>query len=217
VFFEIGPIDPVKLGLVASINRPGGNVTGVGFRAPDVAAKRLELLSQLVPDATTFAYLNGGPGFLAFREESEALVQAAASVGRQLVFVECRNPLRELDACFASLAQRKAGGVVVSSIPPFGASMDKIIALAAEHRMPAIYPFRPFVVRGGLASYEASFDDSLYLAAGLVGRILNGTPPADLPVRETTKFEFTLNLKTAKELGLTVPSHLLVFASEVIE
>jgi putative tryptophan/tyrosine transport system substrate-binding protein len=215
VFFNIGS-DPVKLGLVASISRPGGNVTGVGFDNAQLAGKRLDLLCQLVPSAGTVAYLNGGPGLLSFEEESEVLRNAAASLGRQLIFVECLNP-REIDACFTTLVQRGAGAVTVASIPAFGSIASRIVALAAQYNIPAVYPGRGFALRGGLMSYAGDPTDNVRIASSMVGQILNGAKPADLPVRRSSKFDLIINLKTAKALGLSVPPALLAFADEVIE
>jgi ABC-type uncharacterized transport system substrate-binding protein len=212
VFFSIGG-DPVELGLVASINRPGANVTGVGFDNPSI--KRLDLLCQVVPTATTIAYLSGGPGFLAFKAERPELIAAAGVLGRQLVDVECpsRDKLRK---SFESVIESGAGAVIVSSIPLFGNNLDEVISLAALHKIPAMYPGRLFAVRGGLMSYTEDLSDNFRIAAGLVGEILKGAKPADLPVRNSSKFDFVINLKTAKQLGLEVPQRLLVFANELI-
>jgi ABC-type uncharacterized transport system substrate-binding protein len=215
VFFNIGS-DPVRLGLVASISRPMGNVTGVGFDRAQLAAKRLDLLCHLVPSIGTIAYLNGGPVFLSFEEESQALVNAAASLGRQLIFVECRNPL-EIDACFTTLVQRGAGAVIVAAIPTFGSIAGRIIALTSQHNIPAAYPGRRYALRGGLMSYTEDFADQAHIAANMVGQILNGTMPANLPVRRSSKFDLVINLKTAKALGLTVPETLTATADTVIE
>jgi putative tryptophan/tyrosine transport system substrate-binding protein len=212
VFCGIGG-DPVELGLVDSINRPGANITGAGFDSPVV--KRLDLLCQLVPAATTIAYLSGGPSFLAYKTERPKLIAAAGALRRQLVDVECpsRDKLRQ---SFESVIDSGAGAVIVSAIPPFVNSVDEVISLAALHKIPASYPGRGFAVRGGLMSYSEDIADSFRIAVGLVGEILKGAKPADLPVRNSSKFDFVINLKTAKQLGLEVPERLLVFANELI-
>jgi putative ABC transport system substrate-binding protein len=215
VFFNIGS-DPVKLGLVASINRPGGNVTGAGFDTPQLGAKRLDLLCQLVPTAATVAYLTQGQGLLSFEEEKNSLVAAAGALGRQLIIVECRTGA-ELGQSFATVVERGAGAVTVASMPLFGANAEAVVSFAAQYRIPAMYPGRGFALRGGLMSYTNDGADEIRIAAGLVGQILNGVMPADLPVRNSTKFDFIINLKTAKALGLTMPPSLLAAANEVIE
>jgi putative ABC transport system substrate-binding protein len=213
VFLSIGSLDPVELGLVASINRPGANVTGVGF---DSSVKRLDLLCQFVPAATTIAYLSGGPGFFSFKSERAELIAAAGALGRQLVDVECPSK-DKLRKSFENVIESGAGAVIVSAIPLFGNNLDDVISLAALHKIPAMYPGRAFALRGGLMSYTADLSDNLRIAAGLVGEILKGAKPADLPVRNSSKFDFVVNLKTAKQLGLEVPQRLLVFANELIE
>jgi putative ABC transport system substrate-binding protein len=215
VFFNIGS-DPVKLGLIASINRPGGNVTGASFDTPQLAAKRLDLLCQLVPTAGTVAYLTGGPRFLSFEEEKNSLDAAAGALGRQLIIVEF-YPGDELMRAFATVVERGAGAVTIASMPLFGGNADALVSFAAQYKIPTMYPGRGFVRRGGLISYDGDFADEIRIAAGLVGQILNGATPADLPVRRSTKFDLVINLKTAKQLGLKVPQHLLAFADEVIE
>ena len=213
VFFGIGA-DPVELGLVTSISRPDANVTGVGFN--NTSAKSLDLLSQLVPAVTTIAYLSGGPSFLSFKVERPELIAAAGALGRQLVDVECLS-LDKLRKSFESIIGSGAGAVIVSAIPPFANHMDEIISLANLHKIPAMYPSRPFAVRGGLMSYSQDLVDSFRIAVGLVGEILKGAKPADLPVRNSSKFDLVINLKTAKALGLTIPETLLATADEVIQ
>jgi len=215
VFFNIGS-DPVKLGLVASINRPGGNVTGASFDTPQLAAKRLDLLCQAVPSAATVAYLTGGPSWLSFEEEKNSLVAAASALGRQLIVVECRTGA-ELGQSLATVVERGAGAVTVASVPLFGANADVVVSFAAQYKIPAMYPGRGFALRGGLMSYTINGADEIRIAAGLVGQILNGVMPTDLPVRNSTKFDFIINLKTAKALGFTMPPSLLAAADEVIE
>jgi putative ABC transport system substrate-binding protein len=209
VFFAIGS-DPVTLGLVATINRPGGNVTGASFDNPQIAVKSLELLCQLVPSAETIAYLSNGPTLLSFEERKNALVAAAGALRRQLIFVECRNN-DGLRASFATIVERGAGAIIPGTL--FGVSADAILSLASQYKIPV----SGFAPRGGLMSYTSDFADQTRIAAALVGQILKGAMPADLPVRRSSKFHFIINLKTAKALGLTIPETLLATADEVIE
>jgi len=207
--------DPVKLGLVASVNRPEANVTGVGFGFDDIVAKKVELLCQLVPTATKIAYLSGGPFWLAFRMERPIVIAAADTLSRQLIEVEC--PSKEaLGESFGTMIERGASAVIISAIPLFSNNADEIVRLAERHKIPAIYTGRQYVLRGGLMSYTPDFQERFQMAVGLVGEILKGAKPADLPVRNPNKFDFIINLKTAKQLGLQIPPHLLVFANELI-
>jgi putative tryptophan/tyrosine transport system substrate-binding protein len=210
VFSFIGS-DPVTLGLVASLNRPGGNVTGATFDSPQLAAKRLDLLCQLVPTGGTVAYLARSRTFLSFEEQKNSLAAAAGALGRQLIVVECPSD-DELGNAFATVVERGAGAVVVG--PLIG---TKVVPFAAQYRIPATYTDRSFALRGVLMSYNRDPADEIRIAASLVGQILNGAVPANLPVRISTKFNFVINLKTAKELGLDVPNTLLALADEVIE
>jgi putative ABC transport system substrate-binding protein len=209
VFFNIGS-DPVTLGLVASINRPGGNVTGASFDNPQIAVKGLELLYQLVPTAETIAYLSNGPTLLSFEERKNALVAAAGALRRQLIFVECRSN-DGLGASFATIVESGAGAIIAGTL--FGVRADAILSLASQYKIPV----SGFAPRGGLMSYTTDFADQTRIAAALVGQILKGAMPADLPVRRSSKFHFIINLKTAKALGLTIPETLLATADEVIE
>ena len=209
VFFAIGS-DPETLGLVASINRPGGNVTGASFDNPQIAAKGLELLRELVPTAETIAYLSNGPALLSFEERKNALVAAASALRRQLIFVECRSN-DGLGASFATIVESGAGAIIAGTL--FGVSAKAILALASHYRIPV----SGFARQGGLMSYTTDIADQTRIAAALVGQILKGAMPADLPVRRSSKFHFIINLKTAKALGLTIPETLLAAADEVIE
>jgi putative ABC transport system substrate-binding protein len=207
--------DPVADDLVTSLNRPGGNFTGVFFIAATLGAKRLELLRQLVPDAATLAFLvrpNTG--------ESEAervdVQNAAQAIGQRLVVVDVTSE-GEFEAAFATFLQRGAGGLIVGSGPFLTSHGERIVALATRHRLPAIYPLREFVSVGGAMSYGASISDAYRQAGIYAGRIVKGDKPADLPVMQSTKFELVINLKTAKALALTVPDRLLALADEVIE
>lgn len=207
--------DPVRDGLVGSLNRPGGNVTGVTFFAGLLGAKRLELLRQLVPKAATVALLvnPGGPDAEAARQDAQAAAQAT---GLQFMSLDVGSD-RDIERAFATFVERGAQALQFGSGAFFNSHREFIVALAAQYRIPAIYNWREAVAAGGLMSYAASITDA-YRQAGLyAGRILKGEKPADLPVMQPTKFEFVLNLKTAKALGLDVPDRLLALADEVIE
>jgi putative ABC transport system substrate-binding protein len=212
VFYTGG--DPVEAGLVASLNRPGGNVTGVSFFGNVLGPKRLELLRKLMPPATIIAMLvNPSPDAKPERRDVEA---AARAIGQQLIIVDVSSD-RDIDTAFATFAQRDVGALFVGT----GAFMinhrELLVALAARHALPASYALRESVEAGGLMSYAPSFPDALRQVGAYTGRILNGEKPADLPVIRPTKFEFVINLKTAKALGLEVPAQLLAIADEVIE
>jgi len=212
VFYGIA--DPVKLGLVTSLNRPEANVTGVGT-GDIIIEKKVELLCQIVPTATKIAYLSGGPYWIAFREERPIVIAAADRLNRQLIEVEC--PSKDaLGESFATMIERGASAVIISSIPLFNNNADEIVRLAERHKIPAMCPGREYVLRGGLMSYTFDAQEGFQIAVGLVGEILKGAKPADLPVRNPNKFDFVINLKTAKQLGLEIPPHLLVFANELI-
>ena len=209
-------VDPVKVGLVASLNRPGGNVTGLTYLANELAAKQIQFLQELVPSVTTVAYLTGGQQFTSVREDTRSLVAEAHALGRKLIVLECRND-RELDAALLTLAGRPAEVLLVSLFPLAWNHRHKIVALAAEHKIPAIYPGIAFVEAGGLMSYAAGGRFLRQVATDYVGKILKGAKPADLPIQLPTKFELAINLKTAKALGIEVPPVLLATADEVIE
>jgi putative tryptophan/tyrosine transport system substrate-binding protein len=214
-------IDPVDYGLVASLNRPGGNLTGASNLSVELTPKRLELLHELVPMATTIAFLfnptnpstrapdNPGPTLTALRV-------AARSLGLQIVVLQASSE-RDFDAVFASLLQLRAGALLMPSDPFFNSHTEQLAALTVQHSVPSMYPNRDFAEAGGLASYGASEGDSFRLAGIYTGRVLRGEKPADLPVQQSTKVEMIINLKTAKALGLTVPLALLTRADEVIE
>jgi len=207
--------DPVKDGFVASLNRPGGNVTGAVFIQGVLGAKRLEQLRQIVPKATTIAVLINPNSAEAEAERSD--VQAAAqALGQPLIILDVSND-RDIDAAFATFVQRGAGALLVGTGSFTYSHRERIVAMAARHALPASYGLREFADAGGLMSYAASITDAYRQAGIYTGRILKGEKPADLPVMQSTKFEFVINLKTAKTLGLTVPQSLLVAADEVIE
>ena len=207
--------DPVKDGLVASLNRPGGNITGVSWLGAQVGAKRLELLRQIVPKTTTIGMLEdlNSPGTEAERTDVQAAAQA---IGLQLIIIDVNND-RDIETAIASFVQRGAGALLVGAGAFLTSKRESIAALAARHAIPAMYVEREGAVAGGLMSYGPSQSEAYRQAGIYAGRILKGEKPADLPVMQSTKFEFVLNLKTAKALGLTVPMIVQMTADEVIE
>jgi putative ABC transport system substrate-binding protein len=207
--------DPVQLGLVASLNRPGGNVTGVSFITMELGAKRLGLLRELRPGATRIATLVDPKWPPTERFVSD--VRAAASASGQQIEVLYVGSEREFESAFRTLVQRGAGALVSGTGGFLVTHAERIVALAARHRIPAIYGEREAVVAGGLMSYAPSIPDAYRQVGIYAGRILKGEKPRDLPVMLTTKFELVINLNTAKALGLIVPSSLLAIADEVIE
>jgi putative tryptophan/tyrosine transport system substrate-binding protein len=215
IVFEIG-FDPIPVGLVASLNPPSGNLTGVTNLGVEVGARQLRLLHELVPTATTIALLVNPID----RTLAEALLheglQAAGALGLQLHVLHASTE-SDFDTVFATLAQRRAGALVIGADSLFTGRSKQLAALAGRYAIPASCHFREFVVAGGLMSYGGNFAETHRLAAVYVGRILKGDKPTDLPVLQPTKFELVINLKTAKTLGLTVPHTLLVAADEVIE
>jgi putative tryptophan/tyrosine transport system substrate-binding protein len=208
--------DPVKEGLVASLNRPGGNLTGVAYFNVLVGAKRLGLLRELAPNISSFALLINPTNPLVAENFSRDVQAAGSTIGQQ-VLVLTASTEAEIDGAFAILAQRRIGALVVSPDAFFFSQRDKIVELAAQHAIPAIYDDRPTVVAGGLMSYGARLADAYQQVGIYTGSILKGEKPADLPVIQPTRFEFIINLKTAKTLGLTFPPGLLAIADEVIE
>jgi ABC-type uncharacterized transport system substrate-binding protein len=204
--------DPVKDGIVTNLNRPGGNVTGVSFFAAAVGAKRLEQLHQLVPSATIIGVLDG-PDNSDDRVDVEV---AARAIGQQLVVLKATNA-SEIQAAFATFVERGVGALVITAGAFMFSHRDEIVALAARYGLPASYGVREFAAAGGLISYAASITDAYRQVGVYAGRILKGEKPGDLPVVQSTKFEFVINLKTAKRLGLTVPLIMQMTADEVIE
>jgi putative tryptophan/tyrosine transport system substrate-binding protein len=206
--------DPVKDGLVASLNRPGANITGVASFNTELGGKKLSLLRDAVPRAMIFAFLSGGPNSTQDQDQRSDIVAAAQALGRQVIFLEPRGDY-DYEAAFTTLIQEQAGGLVVGAF--FFQNTNKILALAAHYKIPTIYPNRGYVEAGGLMSYSpATFD--LNRQAGIyAGRILKGEKPSDLPVLRATKFELVFNLKTAKALGIEVPETLLAIADKLIE
>jgi putative tryptophan/tyrosine transport system substrate-binding protein len=204
--------DPIKDGLIASLNRPGGNATGINLIAAELEAKRLGLLHELIPAAVLIGVLLNpkNPNF----ETQLRDVQSAAIGQVELLNASSRN---EIEAAFTTLVSRRAGAISVGSDPFFFAQINQLVELAARHSIPAIYEWREFVAAGGLLSYGVSLAGAYREAGIYVGRILKGEKPADLPVLQPTKFELVINLKTAKALGLDVPDRLLALTEEVIE
>ena len=207
--------DPVKLGLVASLNRPGGSATGVSMFLSEMEAKRLALLHELVPTGTITGVIVN-PSSPSIDTQLREINSAARALGRQIQIVNATNE-RELDAAFVSLAQSKVGALLIASNAYFTSRRDQIVALAAQRAIPAIYDQREFPMAGGLVSYGTNLSDSYRLMGVYTGKVLKGEKPTDLPVQQSTKFELVINLKTAKALGLDIPATVLARADEVIE
>jgi putative tryptophan/tyrosine transport system substrate-binding protein len=214
IVFTLG-LDPVQLGLVASLSRPGGNITGVNSMSNELVAKRLGLLHELLPTATRFAVLVNpkNPTTESLKKDIEA---AAAAIGPRIEFFTASTGA-EIDTAFASVLQKRADALAVHPDNLFINRRVQLVTLAARHAVPTIYPLRPDAEAGGLMSYGTKLADAHRQAGVYTGRILKGAKPADLPVVQPTKFEFVINLQTAKTIGLTVPPTLLARADEVIE
>jgi putative ABC transport system substrate-binding protein len=207
-----GAGDPVKLGLVASLNQPGGNITGVSFVAVELVSKRMELLRELLPEAKAIAMISAG------RDPDEAVFakNAAQALGLKIEFVTASSD-RDLEAAFTGVAARRADAVLVGTSPTFVSSRAQIVALAARHTIPTIYARREYVADGGLISYSPPVTEAYRQVGVYTGRILRGEKASDLPVVQPTKFELVVNVKTAKALGLQIPDKLLALADEVLE
>jgi putative ABC transport system substrate-binding protein len=209
-------VDPVEFGLIASLNRPGGNITGVAILTAELAAKRLELLHELVPRAAVIALLVNPADPAATEAETRNLQDAVRSLGLQLHILSA-STANEIDSAFETLVELRAGALVVSTDPLFTNQRAQIVALAASHAVPAMYVWREFATAGGLMSYGTDLTDT-YRQLGLyTGKLLKGAGPADLPVQQIVKIELVINLTTAKALGLTIPLTLSGRADEVIE
>jgi putative tryptophan/tyrosine transport system substrate-binding protein len=208
--------DPVQLGLVASLNRPGGNITGVTFLGTELMSKRLELLHRMVPQATTIAYLAGDQRVVVGREMLRDIMTAATVLGLQVVSIEARTDT-DFEPAFTTFIERRARALVVGSEPLFDSLRGELVALAASHKLPAIYQAREYPLDGGLMSYGTSYANAFRLGGRYVAQVLKGTRPADLPFEQSSRFELVINLKTAKALDLEVAPILLIQADELIE
>jgi putative ABC transport system substrate-binding protein len=207
--------DPVKYGLVASRNRPGGNVTGIAQISTELAGKRLNLLRELVPQAKSVAFLTGTPNYISYWEPINLMLDAGRALGLQILILECRDH-RDFEQAFARMLEHRIDALILGTFT-FG-HRDKIVDLATRHSIPTMYPWRWAVVNGGLISYGPE-TGTIYgqLATQYVAPILKGAKPADLPVQRSNKFELIINLETAKALGLTIPRTLLAAATELID
>ena len=214
IVFTVGG-DPVKIGLVASLNRPGGNATGVSLLTTVPEAKRLGLLYELVPNAALIGVLIN-PNYQGAEAQSREVQDAARAIDRRIEIATAGND-RQLEAAFGTLVQQHADALLVGADPFFGTRRDRIIALAAQFKLPAMYQFRDYPVAGGLMSYGISITDGYRQVGVYTGQVLKGAKPADLPIHQSIKFEFIINLKSAKALGLQIPDKLIALADEVIE
>jgi ABC-type uncharacterized transport system substrate-binding protein len=213
IVFSMG--DLVKAGLAASYNRPGGNATGMNLLTDTLEPKRLGLLHELVPQAATIAFLLN-PDFPSAEDQSKDMQEAARAIGLHIHALRA-NTDREIEAAFETVAQHRIGALAVAASPFFDTRRDTLVALVARHAVPTMYHFREFAAAGGLMSYGIDPIDAYRQVGVYAGRVLKGAKPADLPVLQPTKFEFVINLKTAKTLSLEIPARLLSFVDEVIE
>ncbi len=208
--------DPVELGLVASLNRPGGNLTGIAYLNAEVAPKRLEMLHQFVPTAKSIALLVNPANPVAAGAQAKELESAVRALGLHLQLVEARNAI-EIEDAFSTLIRDRVQALQVGVDPLFGNHVDQLVALATRNKMPTIYPWREFTAAGGLMNYGASIPDAFRQVGVYAGQILKGAKPGDLPVQRPTKLHFVINLKAAKAIGVDPPAKLLALADEVIE
>jgi putative ABC transport system substrate-binding protein len=214
IVFSVG-VDPVEAGLVASLNRPVGNLTGMTLFSAPLGPKRLQLLRELIPTAEVIALLVN-PTTSEGATQAKEIRDAAREIGQRIVVLNAATDV-DIGAAFETFSSQQVGAVMVAADQFFSARRDRIIALAMHHAVPAMYHWREFVIGGGLISYGASILDTYRQVGIYVGRILKGAKPADLPVQQPTTFELVINLKTAKTLGLTIPPSIMVRADEVIE
>jgi putative tryptophan/tyrosine transport system substrate-binding protein len=213
IVFSVGT-DPVKLGLVASYNRPGGNATGMNMLTTTLEAKRLGLLHELLPRAVIGVLFN--PGYPTAQNQLQDIQEAAQAVGLQISVLSAGTD-GEINTAFEVASQQSIGALTVTANPFFDTRREKLVELAAKHAVPVMYQFREFATAGDLMSYGIDLPDSYRHVGVYAGRVLRGTKPADLPVMQTTKFELVINLKTATTLALEIPPTLLALADEVIE
>jgi len=214
IVFNLGA-DPIQLGLVANLNRPGGNITGVAMMTLEIETKRLELLHELAPTSAPIAVLLNRSNAQAQSQETE-IQRAARVIGRQVLVLNAGTE-HEIEQAFTALARERAGALLVGGDPFFTSQAVLFVVLTARHAIPTIYPFRSYVDAGGLMSYGTSLLDAYRLTGLYTGRVLKGEKPADLPILQPTKFELILNLKTARAVGISIPPTLLARADEVIE
>jgi putative ABC transport system substrate-binding protein len=215
IVFMIGS-DPVELGLVASLNRPGGNLTGVAYLNVEVAPKRLELLHEFVPTAKSIALLINPANPVTAAAQVKELQAVVPTLGVHLLVVNASNPI-EIEDAFATLVRDRVDALQIGVDPLFGNHSDQIVALATRNKIPTIYPWREFTAAGGLMNYGSSIPDAFRQVGVYTGQILKGASPADLPVQRPTKLRFVINLKAARALGIEFPARLLALADEVIE
>ena len=208
-------LDPVKFGLVASLNRPGGNLTGMTRMTSEILGKQLQLLHELVPGVTTFGYLSD-PSTRTTEDLTNDIIAASRAIGTELVVAEARRR-SDLETALSTLVQRGTGALIVAPYLIFSTNSVRILEFVASNKIPAMYPYPSWVKRGGLMSYGANIAGLNKVTADYVGRILKGAKPANLPVQQPTAFDLAINLKTAKALGLNVPDKLVAIADEVIE
>jgi putative tryptophan/tyrosine transport system substrate-binding protein len=215
IVFMIGS-DPVQLGLVSSLNHPGGNLTGVSYFNEEIAPKRLNLLHEFIPAANTIALLVNAANATAATVQTREMQSAVDALGLRLIVVKASNPI-ELEDAFVTLVQQRIEALQLSVDPLFGNHVDQIVALATRSKIPTIYPWREFTAAGGLMSYGASIPDAYHQVGVYAGQILKGARPADLPVQRPTKLQLVLNVRAARALGIEFPAKLLTIADEVIE
>ena len=211
----VSSADPLRAGIVTSLNRPGGNVTGVSMLGSALESKRLGLLHEVFPGPIPIGVLLN-PKYSDVAPELSELQEAAGTLKRKIIVVYA-GTVPEIDTALASVAQQGAGALLVAQDPFFGSRREQLVGLAARHKLPAIYVEREFARLGGLLSYGTNFTEAFHQAAIYVAKILKGANPADLPVFQPTKFELVINLKTAKALGITIPNSMQLLADEVIE